>query len=247
MKKIIINILLLLPLTVITVQAQCYPDRHSTTWYDGWVSCETSVNPNSVYGDSHWIMYDLGNIYALADSKIWNANEPANLDFGINEYAVDISLDGQEWVNIGTFNLEQSLGEMTYEGADGPDFEDNFARFVLITPLSNYGGNCYGFGELKINISEDSEVIDEETGFTVIVYPNPFENDLNLKVVTLFDGEPISYRMHDILGRQILETTIEDTSIINYIDLSDQNLSSGLYLLTVRHNGNEKTFKLVRK
>ena len=226
---------------------QCYPDRHSTNWYDGWVSCEPSTNPNSIYGESHWIMYDLGQLYALTESKLWNANEPANLDFGIQEFHVDYSIDGEIWENLGQFTLDQGNGLSTYEGTDGPDFGEVFAKYVLITPTSNYGGDCYAFSELKINIGDESAIIDEEDGFSVLVYPNPFISDLNLKIVTLFEGESIAYQLYDILGRQILSESVEQATLINNIDLSRSDLASGLYILNVQHNGKDKTFKLIRR
>jgi len=89
-QKIYILILAFLGAQLIT--AQCYPDRHSTNWFDGWVSCETSPNPKVAYGDTHWIMYDLGYDYVLNETQFWNANEPKHVDFGINEYHLDYSL-----------------------------------------------------------------------------------------------------------------------------------------------------------
>ncbi|ULC60816.1 T9SS type A sorting domain-containing protein [Flaviramulus sp. BrNp1-15] len=248
MKKKIIYIAFML-LCQITF-AQCYPDRHSTSWFDGWVSCETSTNPITSYGETHWIMYDFGYEYVLNESKFWNANEPKNLQYGINDFNIDYSIDGVTWTNLGEFQIEQASGLSTYEGDEnGPDFNGAKARYVLITPTTNFGGNCFGFSEIKINITDPFEVINEEEGFNALVYPNPFENDITLRIVTLDENLPVTYRLFDILGREILNNTLDLTEDIETypIPLNGQSLSIGIYILNIEQNSNIKSFKLIKR
>ena len=80
--KIHILLIALISLFSQLVNAQCFPDRHSTNFYDGWVSCETAVNPNPLRPVSHFIMYDFGKIFKLGQMQIWNTNDPAHLDWG---------------------------------------------------------------------------------------------------------------------------------------------------------------------
>lgn len=134
------------------LNAQCFPDRHSTNWFDGWISCELTPNPNPQRGDSHWIMYDLGNLYELGHSHFWNANDPSHLDYGINEVVIDYSLDGIDWKELGNYSFSQASGLSTYEGETGPDFTGLYLKYVLITVLSNHGGTCYGFGEARFEV-----------------------------------------------------------------------------------------------
>lgn len=122
MKKSHLYILIISFFSTPFISAQCYPDRHSTNWFDGWVSCKKSPNPIASYGETHWIMYDLGYDYVLNETKFWNANEPKNLNYGINDFSIDYSLDGITWTNLGAFNLEQASGLSTYEGNEGPRF-----------------------------------------------------------------------------------------------------------------------------
>lgn len=134
------------------VSAQCYLDRHNTTWYDAWISCETSPNPNAARGDSHWLQYDLGHFYVLKNSQFWNANRPDFLQNGLKDIVVDISLDGENWIEWGTYTLSQATGENIYEGEAGPQFSDALGRYILITALDNYGGECYSLSEMKIDV-----------------------------------------------------------------------------------------------
>jgi len=249
MNKNIFYILLILASSTLTVSAQCYPDQHSTSWFEGWVSCDKSSNPNAGYGDSHWIMYDLGYDYVLNEMKLWNANEPNNLDYGIKDYNIDYSSTGSTWENLGSFSLDQSDGRSNYEGTEGPDFDGLKARYVLITPTTNYGGNCFGFSEMKINITDPFEVIDEEDGFNASIYPNPFVNDVSMRIASLYPNKPITYTLHDILGRVITQNVITITaeSDTYEVSLNGNSLSLGIYILNIEQNGKQKAFKLIKK
>ena len=230
------------------ITAQCYPDRHSTNWFDGWVSCETTPNPITSYGETHWIMYDLGYDYVLNETKFWNANEPKHLDFGINEYHLDYSLDGVTWTNLGTYNMDQASGLSYYEGDAGPDFDSAKARYVLITPISNYGGDCFGMSELKMTITDPFLVIEEEDGFNASVYPNPFVDNISLRIAALDEAAPMEYMLYDILGRAILGNTLSMTEGTDTYDipLNGGNLSPGIYILKIIQNGKERTYKLLK-
>ncbi|GAL67909.1 T9SS type A sorting domain-containing protein [Jejuia pallidilutea] len=231
------------------LQAQCYPDRHSTNWFDGWISCEPSQNPISSYGETHWIMYDLGYDYVLNETKFWNTNTPKQLNYGINEFTIDYSLDGVTWDNLGKFNIEQATGTSTYEGVEGPDFNATKARYVLITPTSNFGGDCYGLSELKISITDPFLVVNEEDGYNASVYPNPFIDTIALRVVSLSQNEPLHFVLYDIMGRAITNGNItisEDNQ--NYpLPINGHNLSVGIYILKTNQNGKEKSFKIIKR
>ncbi len=248
MKRKLYYISIILIIAVQTANAQCYPDRHSTSWFDGWISCEASANPNPIYGDSHWILYDLGYNYVLKETKFWNANELSHLDYGIQDFNIDYSLDGNAWINLGAFSLNQATGKTNYEGEEGPDFENIKARYVLITPISNFGGSCFGFGELKINIIDPFEVIDDAAGFNAMVYPNPFVNNVDLRIVSLFEDYPVTYTLYDILGRKITRNTLSLMPDIDTyeVKLEGSALSIGIYLLKVEQNGKQRTFKLIK-
>ena len=248
MRQRVIYILILTALVSQLSQAQCYPDRHSTSWYDGWISCDMSQNPNTSYGESHWIMYDLGYEYQLKESVLWNANEPDQLDYGIQEFNIDYSLDGTTWVNLGSYTLNQGPGTSIYEGEEGPNFNEVMARYVLITPTSNYGGSCYGFSELKINITDPLTIIDNEDGFNALVYPNPFIDDATIRISSLDQESHVEYALYDILGRQITSNSfglMEGTATYP-LTLNGRSLSVGIYILKITQNNKERSFKLIK-
>ena len=248
MKRVLFSSFLIF-LGIWTSHAQCFPDRHSTTWYDGWISCETSPNPITSYGETHWIRYDFGFVYEFYKSTIWNNNEPSQLNNGVQDYLIDYSIDGISWTNLGSYTLAQATGKSNYQGEEGPDFNGVSARYVVLTPISNYGGSCYGISEIKINIDENLNTIDQEIGFSALAYPNPFTNELNIQFKTRNTNAKIKYTFYDILGRSIYSKTIENTANTTTIQLSntDLQLVAGIYFLKLEQNGQQQTLKVIKE
>lgn len=178
-------------------QAQCYPDRHNTSWNTAWKSCTPSANPNSSRGVSHWIMYDLGAAYTLGTSNIWNLNDPDFLNDGIKDVIIDYSVNGTTWVELGQYTLEQATGKSIYEGSVGPDFQGRNAQFVLITAVNNYGGSCFGLSEVRLNIGEEQ------------IYTSA-----NLRVMLGGPYDENTGLMHDSLRQKNLIPLIEPYSML---------------------------------
>jgi len=185
-------------ISVLQINAQCYPDRHNTTWFDGWESCEMSDNPNSSRGLSHWILYDLGHIYKLEDVHLWNVNDPENLQDGIKTVVFDYSQDGNDWVEFGEQTFEMATGKSIYEGDEAFSFDGIKARYLLMTVLETWGGDCAGFGEIRIGVAPitATELVnfdmdcDEVNGNTELSWSLTNESEtVNFDVEKSFDGK----------------------------------------------------------
>lgn len=169
MKNVLLAISLLL-FFVIKSAAQCCPDRHSTNAHDGWISCSASINPVPGLGNSHWIRYDFGQVQSLHQSIFWNINDPGRLADNVQRARIHYSTDGSNWTSIGIIDFVQASGNPKYEGFTGPDFGGAAARYLVITPIQNFGGSCFGFSEMKI-FTEPAE----PTNFAINL--NPCIND----------------------------------------------------------------------
>ena len=242
MKKIAI-ILLLISLFQ-NYLGQCYLDRHNTTWYDGWISCQTSPSPNPARGNSHWVQYNLGESYVLHELFIWNTNAPDLLDWGMQEIAVDVSFDGITWTEIGTYTLNQATGFNRYEGEFITDLNSVKAQYVLITGLNNYGGACYGLSEVKINV-DNTVGIKEETCIKANVYPNPFNEKLTLSVRSVCTEGSIFYSIVDALGRVIIEKSIINTGDEKNILLGNR-LEPGIYFIMLQNGQTYSRIKVIK-
>jgi hypothetical protein len=230
--------------------AQCFPDRHNTSWSDGWISCEKSNNPNAARGKSHWIMYDLSYSYQLGKMHFWNSNSRDYLSDGIRNAAIDISMDGINWMEVGRFEIPRATGSGIYEGVEGPDLGGAEARFVLITALSNWGGYCYGLGEVKIEVLKVTSLPQVESYanqcLQTQLYPNPANTTSRLNVFSVCNKETVYYDIQDLSGRTILrgsKTPVED---FTSIDLDLSSLVQGSYMVIIRQNGITTKEKLIR-
>lgn len=222
------------------VAAQCYPDRHSTNFFDGWISCAPAMSPNPDRPESHFILYDFVDVYKLGQMTIWNTNDPSYLDSGMRDVAVDYSTDGITWQNAGEYTFPQASGLSTYEGAQGPNLNDIEARYLLITALTNYGGECYGLSEMNV-IGEEviiSAVEDPTTLACVDIslYPNPFASEVTLGLSSDCSGE-MRIMIYDGAGKML---SIQTTQLVSgqetRIELG-QDLPSGAYALFLEYGG----------
>lgn len=232
------------------LQAQCHEDRHSTNWFDAWVSCETRDNPNLANDASHWIMYDFGQPYRLLDSKVWNINDPAHLDYGFRRVKIDYSLDGIEWTTFDEVTFDQGIGESTYAGFEGPNLEGIDAQYLLLTAIDNYGGDCYGFGEIKINV-ERSTVSNENlqranTCMKVNAYPNPFTESSTLEVMAQCDG-PVHYTIRDLFGHPVEQGVFMTGQNTEKKQFGNANLAAGQYVLELRQADAVLYYKLLKQ
>ncbi len=209
-----------------STSAQAYPDRHSTTWKDAWVSCETSDSPNVKRDPGHWIMYDLGDQYSLHESTFWNNNVPGQTARGLNQIIVDYSIDGAEWVELGTYNLSQGPGSAFYQVDDGPDFNGVNARYALISGMSNYGDNCFSLSEVRINaaISTTTSFADNELDVKMIVSPNPAANIARITLNEMPAGN-VQYQLTGVDGKLYMKGEVSNTEF----EINVSQLSTGSY------------------
>ncbi|NND95216.1 MAG: T9SS type A sorting domain-containing protein [Flavobacteriales bacterium] len=236
-------------LLTIKLSAQCYPDRHNTNWFDGWTSCETTTGPISQYGESHWIQYDLGYQYLLGEMKLWNLNDPAHLDRGVNEINIDISEDGESWTNLGSYNVPIASGFSIYEGEEILDFNEAQARYVLITVGSSHGAACAGFSELKINIegvvTDVSEFETPEACFDVAIYPNPHTDIFNARIRTQCGGL-MTVQLHDAMGRLVQDRQLSGLNPEEQLVLGSAELPAGIYYLSVQQEDALGRYQIVK-
>jgi len=249
--------------SVSMLTGQAYPDRHSTGLNDGWLSCTPSSNPNPARGTSHWIMYNLGDTYALTSSTVWNFNTPerinsynneswsiqpplaGKLEDGLRDVLIDLSTDGVTWKEHGRFTIPKAPGSSFYQGVAGPDFNGKTARYVLITATSNHGGSCYGLGEFRIMATAitTSNTNDPLADAIIVATPNPFRDNTTV-TLTNFPVGNTSVSLTDLLGREFKKFNITIGADVEKIDINSADLPSGMYILQIIQNEATKSIKL---
>lgn len=235
MKNTLLGFLVFFPYLVM---AQCYSDRHNTSWNEAWISCEKRDNPNPERGNGHWILYDFSHTYRLGNAKFWNINSPEFLESGIKNFYIDFSKDGMSWSNLGQFTLAKAPGESRYEGEDITSFGGDTARFVLLTAIDTYGGACAGISEVKIDVVEVLDrlhVNEQEECFEVSIYPNPHNSEFILSLNTFCKGT-VDYGLYDHTGKLIMKAAFSGDEALKIRRISTGGLPAGLYHLMLTQN-----------
>jgi len=185
--------------------------------------------------------------YSLNASTIWNCNVYNQTDAGIQTYAVDFSLDGITWQEVGEYGLSQAEASTFYEGEAGPDFDGLEARYILISSLSEYGSDCACLSEVRFEtsgiISDIVESNELEIGLTLA--PNPASDLVQLS----FNNEKNSFDSEitvlDQTGRLIKKFDQKIDKGVSTIDLSTSELATGNYLVKIQSNDGVLTRKLI--
>ncbi|GAB4424912.1 MAG: hypothetical protein OHK0039_42380 [Bacteroidia bacterium] len=206
---------------------QCGDTTHTAAPDDTWTSCQTAPNPHATRGSGHWIMYDLGHVYTLQGSHVWNANATGETDKGFRDVLVDYSLDGTQWTELGSFTFARASGYDSYTGSAGPDFGGRQARYVLLTAQSNWGhAQCYGLAEVRFGLSAVTAIDLEAQASQLEVYPNPATDWLS---VDWGDLRPQVLRLVSIEGRILQQY---DGLVPQRIAVSA--LPAGIYFLSIQ-------------
>lgn len=226
---------------------QCNADRHSAKITDQWMSCERQINPNSIRGNTHWILYDFGDTYALNNSTIWNCNIYGQTNSGIESYVVDTSNDGVNWNQFGQFNLTQAEASTFYEGEAGPDFNGLAARYILITSLNEYGGDCACLSEIRFETSGTTvnvlDIVELDVAFTLA--PNPASDLVQLSIDNDKPSFDAAISLLDQTGRLIREFEASIPKGNTKLEISTIDLQSGNYLVKIQSQAGVSTRKLI--
>lgn len=232
MKKSIITIFILS--ISLNLFGQCFPERHSTNWFDAWVSCETSISPNS--SKSHWIMYELDALYKIDKFKIWNINDPSHLEWGTKNLLIEYSEDGNNWFIADSFVLTKATGTNDYEGDDWIDLNIPKAKFLLLTSLTNFKGDCHGFSEIKFSaekIKLNTTISYEKNKMRVEVTPNPFSNQIEVNINSSLNGS-CQIEILNSLGQNVYNNMVMIDNYTFHQTLDLKHLKSGIYHFQIK-------------
>ena len=134
--------------------------------------------------------------------------------------------------------FETDAAYMTYNFNDGRCIcKDSSATLTVSTELSNaFSNECYS-GVLS------TDLIELNTENEIIIYPNPANNVLTLKVEQTSFSERDRLQLFSIIGEQLYSSSINSQQTT--VDLS--KFPEGTYILTTSIDGIQKTFKILKE
>ena len=122
-------------------------DFHSAELADMWLSAATAAGPA-------WIQHEFDKVIKLHQMLVWNHNTPLEpaIGFGIKEATIEYSIDGATWSTLGTTReFVRAPGAAGHAADTTIDFGGAAAKYVKITPNTNWGGivTQYGLSEVR--------------------------------------------------------------------------------------------------
>lgn len=120
----------------------------------GRVHLHDNAAGTSYVGDKRDYVFDVGRMEQLGELHVWNLNEQGKTDCGLQEVQVSYSTDGEAYTALGIFTLAKAAGTGSsaatdLEGGGCIDFNGITARYIKLSPQSNYGGNAWGLSEVR--------------------------------------------------------------------------------------------------
>jgi len=228
------TLIVLLCLSVHVLSSQCNEDRHNTTSVSNWISCEKTASLNPARGDSYWINYDFGELKTVKDFHFWNINNPDHLDAGARQIAIDYSTDGVNWDFWGIWEAQQGTTSGFYQGESGPSLDDLVAQHLLLTIIDNYGGDCNGFGEIRIGVEDYMTSTSDAHDLAQVLqaYPNPATDYTFLKMKSTYAG-PATAELIDVTGRRLQSQAISLTKGYQELKYDLDVPVSGQYIIRI--------------
>ena len=93
---------------------------------------------------------DLKGQYPLSRLVLWNYNDPADLDSGLQKFRLKVSDDCNGWRTLGTYTLPKGDGSAAMGPSLVIDFDEEVrGHYLQIENLGNYGGSRVGLSEVS--------------------------------------------------------------------------------------------------
>ncbi len=121
-------------------------DLHSVEQEDMWLVDSAQSGPV-------WIQYEFDRVYQLQELWVWNYNVifEAVIGYGFKNVTVEYSTDGTDWATLGDVEFAKAPAAPDYASNTVVDLGGIAARYVRLTPSSNWGGlfSQYGLSEVR--------------------------------------------------------------------------------------------------
>ena len=201
-----------------------------TSYGDFGVASSSSVNTLPV----KWLTFNATKIDKNNIKLAWSTASETNN----NGFEIERSYDAKNFINIGFVKgagTSNKLNNYSFIDANANDF-DVYYRLKQI----DFDGNFSYSNIVKISNTDNG------TFDVVNVQPNPFDNELNIRINAISDKN-IQVLIYDSKGALVSERNVNAILGLNTINIDNANvLPKGFYVLKVTQGGITKAIKLVK-
>ncbi|MGG7037113.1 MAG: T9SS type A sorting domain-containing protein [Flavobacterium sp.] len=198
-------------------------DLQETTWYR---IMNTSGECDAVYSPAVEVLINPQPVSGFIDGGDVTVSENSNKTvLTLNDYTGTI-----KW---------QKAASLTgpYDDIPSADSSSYIAEGLTTTTYFRavVSGECS-------TATSKSTIINVDSEFNVMTFPNPFDSEFNIKITTL-NNEQIELKVYDMLGRTIEQRYIQQTDIVEI----GSNYPSGFYNIIVRQGEKEKMLRVIKR
>ena len=204
----------------------------SNEWDITFTKYSSEVGPGMFYG----VVGVLSN-YFVQVAEVNDLSTPLTYDdFESNVFEYEMNAIGSDWK---TFNM----ATFTYDIEDSrcyfvKDLEGGIYRLVF----TGYSGSSTGEIEINKQLISGNYVEESLSDFmTFQIYPNPSSDVTSIILDT--QASKVLLSIYDMSGKEIMSRTLSGGFQVNNISVAD--LESGIYVVTVKINGNITKKKLI--
>lgn len=173
--------------------------------------------------------------YTMAQHNLieWNTLSEQNVE----SFKVHRSRDGKHnWIELSEVAAKgNSLQKQSYEVKDQNPWTETFYRLEII----DFDGSA--------KLSPVIRLVREALSLSTFdVYPNPFNQELQLSF-NLQKKDQAFVSIKDLYGREILNTMLDGTKGTNFHAIAPPTLPSGVYLIHILADGQQRSQKLIKE
>ena len=170
-----------------------------------------------------------------ADASIklsWATSQEINS----SSFEIERSADQGEWQNIGSVKAK--------------GYSSTTANYSFTDQLPEPGNNYYRLKMVdldgKFKYSQVVSVTGKKDGRTLVIYSNPFSDQIRMKV-NVSKAQNLSLTVTDIIGKTYLKQSYNAQAGDNLINLVPAGAARGMYILHIQGNTYEQTVKLAKQ
>ena len=207
-------------------------------------SCDQGLGCNfESENDFNKLTVTVSNIFLPIELSVFTAKKQKN----------NIQLNWQTLLEdkLSYFDIEKSLDGLTFQSI-GKQKANNKPSEYIFYDNDNSGSIIYY--RLKINETDNSSyyskiisVEGDKKDFNVTaLFPNPIDKILNIEWQSN-DAAPVNFILMDVLGRIVSKQKAESREGFNDFKFGSDTFNSGIYFLSIEHNGTREIKQLFKK
>jgi hypothetical protein len=154
-----------------------------------------------------------------------------DLDDDNDDDGDDDDISSSSFATINTSCSEEII-DVTYDSV-----------FTVVSHTDNIGNVCESNISYRTSVVNNVQTVRSFSGFEVRVWPNPSQNNFNVKVTTIDDLNDINIQVIDITGKRIHADTIKWNNEYEFGD----RLQSGIYFVKITQNNTSEVIKIIKR